>query len=192
MRLLILSLCGLLSLMSLSAQTGILSGRIVDEATLPLAGATVTVDGVRGTTSDIDGYYAIVNLPAGTHKLNISFIGFEKVEKDITIKAGETTVQNFELNPGINLSAVVITSQLRGQARALSNQRSRYNVTNIIAADQIGRFPDANIGDALKRVPGISVQYDQGEARFGSIRGTAPQLNAVTINGERIPSAEAE
>ncbi|MEO1449350.1 MAG: carboxypeptidase-like regulatory domain-containing protein, partial [Bacteroidota bacterium] len=156
MRYLVLSLCSLLSVMSLSAQTGILSGRIVDEATLPLAGATIIVDGVRGTTSDADGYYGIVNLPAGQHKLTISFIGFEKVDTDITIKAGETTVKNFSLEPGINLSEVVITSQLRGQARALSNQRSRYNITNVIAADQIGRFPDANIGDALKRVPGIS------------------------------------
>src|SRR5690606_24938259 len=57
---------------------------------------------------------------------------------------------------------------------------------------QIGRFPDANIGDALKRIPGISVQVDQGEARFGAIRGTEPRLNSVTINGERVPSAEAE
>ncbi|MEO0734031.1 MAG: TonB-dependent receptor, partial [Bacteroidota bacterium] len=60
------------------------------------------------------------------------------------------------------------------------------------AADQIGRYPDQNVGDALKRIPGINVQYDQGEARFGNVRGTAPQLSSVMINGERIPSAEAE
>lgn len=36
------------------------------------------------------------------------------------------------------------------------------------------------------------MQYDQGEARFGNVRGLAPELNSITINGERIPSAEAE
>ncbi len=178
--------------LGLQAQSGILSGRVIDESKLPLAGATIFIDGLVGTATDADGFYSFVNLPAGTHEVVVSYIGFEEQTETIEIAAGETLVQSFELTPGISLQEIVVTSQLRGQARALSNQRSNYNITNVIAADQIGRFPDANIGDALKRVPGISVQYDQGEARFGSIRGTAPQLNAVTINGERIPSAEAE
>jgi hypothetical protein len=49
-----------------------------------------------------------------------------------------------------------------------------------------------NIGDALKRVSGITMQNDQGEARNIIVRGLAPQLNSVTINGERIPSAEGD
>jgi TonB-dependent receptor len=81
---------------------------------------------------------------------------------------------------------------LQGQSKALNQQKSSINVTNIISSDQVGRFPDANVGDALKRIPGISVQYDQGEARFGTIRGARPEYNSVTIDGDRIPSAEAE
>ena len=80
----------------------------------------------------------------------------------------------------------------KGQAKALNQQKSKDNITNIISADQVGKFPDANIGDALKRVPGISMQNDQGEARDIIIRGLAPQLNSVTINGDRIPSAEGD
>lgn len=182
----------LLFLGALQAQTGILTGRVIDESSLPLAGATIFIDGLTGTATNADGYYSFVKLPEGTHELEISYIGFEDQKMTITIATGETLVQNIDMIPGINLKEIVVTSQLRGQARALSSQRSNYNITNVIAADQIGRFPDANIGDALKRVAGLSVQYDQGEARFGSIRGTAPQLNSVTINGERIPSAEAE
>ncbi|MEO1261051.1 MAG: TonB-dependent receptor [Bacteroidota bacterium] len=186
------SLFCLMLCFGLNAQTGILSGRVIDESKLPLVGATITIDEVRGTTANEDGFYSILNLTAGTYPVRVSFIGFEDQEMEVTITNGGNTKIDFEMKPGINLKEIVVTSQLRGQARALSNQLSNYNVTNIIAADQIGRFPDANIGDALKRIPGINVQYDQGEARFGNIRGTAPQLNAVTINGERIPSAEAE
>jgi TonB-dependent receptor len=65
-------------------------------------------------------------------------------------------------------------------------------VTNVVAADQVGRFPNANIGDAMKRIAGITIGLDQGEARFGSIRGTEPRFNTVMVNGERVPSAEAE
>jgi TonB-dependent receptor len=192
MKNLLLSTFLLFFTLGLNAQTGILSGRVVDDANLPLAGATVLIDDVRGTVTDVDGFYSFVDLPEGSHLVLISFLGFEDQEMEVTITAGQTTKQNFTLKSGLLLQEIVVTSQLRGQARALNNQRTNYNITNVIAADQIGRFPDANAGDALKRIPGISVQYDQGEARFGSIRGTAPQLNAVTINGERIPSAEAE
>lgn len=176
----------------LNAQTGILSGRIVDESKIPLTGATLMIEGVKGTTSNTEGYYSFINLSPGKYTLDISYLGYEEKQAEVEIKDGENTVLNFELIPGIKLQEVVVTSQLRGQARALSTQRSNYNITNVIASDQIGRFPDANIGDAVKRIPGINVQYDQGEARFGNIRGTAPQLNSITVNGERIPSAEAE
>ena len=47
-----------------------------------------------------------------------------------------------------------------------------------------------SIGDALKRINGINVQYDQGEARFGQVRGTAADLSSVTVNGNRVPSAD--
>lgn len=180
-----------LSIGFLYGQTGKITGRIVDESKLPLAGAYVFVDD-NITTSDVNGYFAIVNVPAGKVSLKASFIGYIDFSQEIDLSSGTTATVDIQLQPGLALQEVVITSQLKGQARALNSQFSRDNITNIIAADQIGRFPDANIGDALKRVPGINVQYDQGEARFGNIRGTAPQLNAITINGERIPSAEAE
>jgi TonB-dependent receptor len=178
--------------LGLNAQSGSLTGRVVDEANLPLSGAFVIIEGVRGTTTNVDGFYALPDIPEGTHEVKVSFIGFEDLSYNVTIAAGQTTDQDFQLKPGVNLQEIVVTSQARGQARALNKQLTNNNITNIIAADQIGRFPDANIGDALKRIPGINVQYDQGEARFGNIRGTAPQLNSVMINGERIPSAEAE
>ena len=81
---------------------------------------------------------------------------------------------------------------MQGQSKAINQQRNSINITNVISADQVGRFPDQNVGDALKRIPGINVEYDQGEARFGHVRGTAPEYNSVTIDGDRIPSAEAE
>ncbi len=99
---------------------------------------------------------------------------------------------NFQLEAGIELNEVVVNGALQGQSKAFNQQKNSININNIISSDQVGRFPDANIGDALKRIPGINVQYDQGEARFGHIRGTAPEYNSVTIDGDRIPSAEAE
>ncbi|MEM9261927.1 MAG: carboxypeptidase regulatory-like domain-containing protein, partial [Bacteroidota bacterium] len=169
-----------------------LTGRVLDEANLPLAGATLSIDETSLSVTDQDGFFSLLNLPIGDHLLRVTYIGFNPKERTVTINEGETTTLDIQLKPGVELATVAIISQVRGQARALNQQQSAVNITNVIAADQIGRFPDQNIGDALKRVSGVNVQYDQGEARFGNIRGTSPQLNSVTINGERIPSAEAE
>ncbi|PPK87731.1 TonB-dependent receptor [Neolewinella xylanilytica] len=175
---------------SINAQQ--LTGRVLDEANLPLAGATLSLDEVGMTVSDQDGYFDLLGVPVGAHTLRVTYIGFTPTERTVTVRDGETTSVDVQLTPGVQLAEVAVISQMRGQARALNQQQSALNITNVIAADQIGRFPDQNIGDALKRVPGVNVQYDQGEARFANIRGTSPQLNSVTVNGERIPSAEAE
>ena len=169
-----------------------INGRVLDESNLPLPGATLYVDGEGLTTTDQDGYYTLPAITSGDHQLRVTYIGFITSEQTVSLSAGQTTTLNVQLQPGVELAEVAVISQIRGQARALNQQQSAVNITNVIAADQIGRFPDQNIGDALKRVSGVNVQYDQGEARFANIRGTAPQLNSITINGERVPSAEAE
>ena len=76
------------------------------------------------------------------------------------------------------------------QSKSLSNQRANTNITNIVSADQAGKFPDSNIGESVRRIAGITIQNDQGEARNIIIRGVSPALNNVQLNGERVPSAE--
>ena len=96
------------------------------------------------------------------------------------------------LNEGLELQEVVVGGAFQGQRRAINSQKNSLGITNVVSADQVGKFPDSNIGDALKRISGINVQYDQGEARFGQVRGTSADLSSVTINGNRIPSAEGD
>ena len=110
----------------------------------------------------------------------------------ITIPAGKTLEKDVVLNEGLELQEVVVGGAFQGQRRAINSQKNSLGITNVVSADQVGKFPDSNIGDALKRISGINVQYDQGEARFGQVRGTSADLSSVTINGNRIPSAEGD
>ncbi len=112
----------------------------------------------------------------------------------MSVTAGKNRVIDIvmEENAIMGAEVVVLGEMLKGQAKALNQQKTSSKISNIISADQVGRFPDANIGDALKRVPGITMQNDQGEARDIIIRGLAPELNSVTLNGNRIPSAEGD
>ncbi len=171
----------------------VITGRIVDDQGLPLPGATVLVQSQKtGTVSDVNGFYRLPAIAAGNYEVTVSYIGFKAQTQEISVNAGETKELNFKLQAGIDIDEVVVNGALQGQSKALNQQKNSMNITNIISSDQVGRFPDQNVGDALKRIPGINVQYDQGEARFGNIRGTSPEYNSVAIDGDRIPSAEAE
>lgn len=191
-----LFVCALfIAVVAMAQSKGIITGKVVDENNLPLPGATIIVKELnKGETSDFNGNYTIVNLSSGSYTLTTDYLGYEAVEEKIELAADETKVVNFTLKVKTNsLDQVVIKGSLsESQAKALNQQKTNDNITNVISADQVGKFPDANIGDALKRVPGIAMQNDQGEARDIIVRGLAPQLNSVTLNGERIPSAEGD
>lgn len=196
MKRLLLTLTMIFSVTALAyAQTGSLTGRVLDELGLPMPGASVVIPAIeKGIPSDANGYFTLVDIPAGEHTVTVTFIGYKKIEQTVNITAGSTTEINFKMESGYAEGGLVIVmgDRLKGQAKALNQQKTNANITNVVAADQIGRFPDANIGDALKRIPGITIQNDQGEARNIIVRGLAPQLNSVTLNGERIPSAEGD
>ena len=172
------------------------SGRVVDDVDgLPLPGVNISVKGTsKGAVTGQDGHYRLDNVSGTSAVVEASYIGYVKGEYPVTLTPGKAVTQNIRLKPGVVISEeiTVVGEILKGQAKALNQQKNDVNVTNVVASDQIGKFPDSNVGDALKRIPGISVFNDQGEARFGHIRGTEPRFNSVTVNGERIPSAEAE
>lgn len=174
---------------------GILRGKVIDSQGLSLPGASLVLKGTNiGTVTDQRGEYVFLNLDARAVDIEVTYLGYASLLQEITIEDGKTSVVNFKLQERMIESAefVVFGDRLKGQAKALNQQKSNANITNIVSSDQVGRFPDANIGDALKRIPGITMQNDQGEARNIIIRGMAPQLNSVTLNGERIPSAEGD
>ncbi|MCM5661887.1 TonB-dependent receptor [Galbibacter mesophilus] len=177
------------------AQNGNIQGTIADENGIYVPGATVLIQDLnKGVISDNDGKFTFVSVPAGTHQLLIKYLGFADFQKEITVSPNQTAsitiilaAESLELD-GVEVSAF----GLSGQSRALNTQKNNTNITNVVSTDQIGKFPDANIGDAVKRIPGITMQVDQGEARNIIVRGLSPQLNSVTLNGSRIPSAEGD
>lgn len=175
------------------AALGVMRGRVVDTQNQVLPGATVMIESLHtGVVSDINGYYTLANLKPGTYIVKVSYVGYEPKTMKLTISPDKTAVQDFVLSDGVELQGIEVKGAFHGQSRAINQQKNNFNLTNVVSADQVGKFPDSNIGDALKRINGINVQYDQGEARFGQVRGTSPDLTSVSINGNRLPSAEGD
>lgn len=190
-----LTILGMLWFTAAHAQQSVITGVMRDaltEARLP--GATVRIkESTEGTFTSLDGGFVIRTSRVGDLILVVSYIGYEKLELPITITPGEETHVEGLLQPvSGELSEVVITENLQGTARAMNQQRSSDVIMNVVAADQIGRFPDPNAAEALQRVQGINIERDQGEGRYVLIRGLAPQFTNININGEQIPSPEAD
>lgn len=178
-----------------NAQSGNLQGTIIDDNGITVPFATVLIESInKGGITDVDGKYLLLDLPKGSYTLLVQYLGYGDLKVPVDVIAKKTSTFNITMNSkSMELDEVQVTAYgLSGQSRALNIQKNKQNITNIISTDQIGKFPDANIGDAIKRIPGITMQVDQGEARNVIVRGLAPELNSVTLNGSRIPSAEGD
>ena len=180
--------------MSLSTfAQGNLKGTVIDEKTSPIPGAVIFLKGTDYySVTNSEGQFNIFNIPSGNYQLIVEYVGYDAYKQAIKINTSGDSFIKVQLSDAIKLEEVIISSNVNAQAKALNAQKNNNSMVQIVSNEQIEKFPDANIGDALKRLTGVNVQYDQGEARFANIRGTAPELSSITINGERIPSAEAE
>jgi hypothetical protein len=69
-------------------------------------------------------------------------------------------------------------------ALARDEKRAAPMIGDVVSADSVGRVPDNNAAEALRRIPGVSMEIDQGEGRFVVVRRVDASLNNVTINGQ--------
>jgi TonB-dependent receptor len=174
--------------------TGLIKGVIMDAVNQSkLSGASITLTtGTHAAVADLNGNFQLY-LPAGTQQLKLRYIGY--TDTVITVQVSTAEVKNLAIyltSSYAQLSNVLVSGYLQGQAKALNQQKNSDNIQNIVSADQIGRFPDPNAAEALQRIPGVNIERDQGEGRYVLIRGLAPQFTTINVNGEQIPSPEAD
>jgi TonB-dependent receptor len=170
---------------------GTLQGLLTDQSqTSYFEGAELKIKELGlSAVSNRDGSFRFGSLPQGNYTLVISYLGLPTEEVPITIEAGQTLEQAFILATADD--KIVVYGQRAGQASAINQQRASDSIKSIVSSDAIGQFPDQNAAEALQRLPGLSIERDQGEGRFVGIRGIDPNLNSVTINGLNVPSPEA-
>ncbi|WCL53285.1 TonB-dependent receptor [Gimibacter soli] len=174
---------------------GSVSGRVLDAGSnLGFRGAIVKVQelGMQATTG-ADGDFRLRDLPAGTYTLEVSYIGAETATQTVTVSAGQTVSTNVALSSAVGeFEEIMVVGQKARALNALNLKRSAAVVSDSITSDSMGQFPDQNVSEAARRIAGVSVVNDQGEGRFVTIRGADPNLNAVSIGGIRMPSAETD
>ncbi|MDO6425879.1 TonB-dependent receptor [Thalassotalea sp. 1_MG-2023] len=107
----------------------------------------------------------------------------------ITAALSGYSVHAYAEQPTSEKVEVIEVKGIRGSlSQALNNKRFTDSVIDSISAEDIGKFPDKNIGDALQRIPGVTVSRDFSEVDGVTVRGTAPQHSMVLLNGQNVAS----
>ena len=167
------------------------TGRVRDASSSSyLLGATVTLRELnRDTATGTDGAFTFHDVPNGTYTLVATSLGYGEKAETVSISATGARAVEFALAADVlQLGAFVVEGAREGQARALQQKRTENMIMDTVAADAVGKFPDGNAAEALRRVPGVSLEIDQSEGRFVVIRGLDASLNNVTLNGQQVGS----
>lgn len=170
---------------------GDLTGYVVDATdTVALQSAQVRILELdRVVTTGRDGSFLIANLPAGSYTVEARYVGAQTVRRTVDVPATGTVRQDIALGAA---GEILVVGQAANQASALSRKRESDTIGDVLTRDAIGQFPDQNVAESLRRLPGINVLNDQGEGRFVSVRGLDPELNATSLNGVRLPAPESD
>lgn len=174
-----------ISAFAVQAQTGAITGKIIDETGLGLPGASVLVKGQgRSASTDANGNFKIVGVPNGPVTLTASYIGYSSLDLNVTVKGN--TVANFSLKPDAqNLNEVVVigygTSQKKDLTGSITTVSSKdFQAGNITSPEQL----------IAGKVAGVSIVSNGGQPGSGSvirIRGgaslTASNDPLIVIDG---------
>ncbi|KGK00353.1 hypothetical protein ND16A_3560 [Thalassotalea sp. ND16A] len=174
---------------------GSISG-LVSDKTGNLSGAKVIlVGGESQTATNHKGQFTLTHLPAGKQTIRIEYLGYPSADFDIEVVDNQIVELGDLL---LNVSqetmeeVVAVGYMRRGAMLAMNMQKESNNIKNFLSADGIGKLPDRNAAEAVQRMPGVSIERDQGEGRFVAVRGLPAQWNSTSINGDRLPTAEEE
>lgn len=178
-----------------AAADGRIEGQVkATDKGVALQGAKVRIKELkREAVSQRDGRFVFPDVKPGEYTLETSYIGADNISRTIVVEDLKTTRANFQLQ-GVSglVENVIVIGQAAGINKALNKQRSADNIITSVSADAIGQFPDTNVSESLQRLPGLSIERDQGEGRYVRVRGMSPDYNAVTINGVGVPGPDAD
>lgn len=169
------------------ALAGTVTGVVTDDSGYLVRGATIAVDGTDlSTTTDRDGRFRLDGVPDGAHRVTVDYLGYSPAGQIVTVSSDAIADVSLKIDSQVvTLDTFKVESIREGQSRAINQQRASNTISSIISSDAIGNLPDKTVGDALARLPGVSVVLD-GRSAFASIRGAQAKFNSITLDGSHI------
>ncbi len=181
--------------------TGTIEGRVLNSSNGNFVGnARVAVAGTAiETFTNANGEYRLAGVPAGPASVVVSVVGLAPRTQSVTVTAGGVVAQDFDLGVAADaagdsrtvvLDTISVTAKaLSAQAAALTEQRNAPNIKAVISPDEFVDQAEGNIGEFVKYVPGLDLQYNPFSPQFVTIRGMPASGTLVQFDG--MPTAPA-
>lgn len=174
----------------MSEPFGTVSGQVVSTRSgRPVAGIEVKLpDTGQKTVTDSTGHYMFSHVAAGDHVVVAVKPNGAEIDLNATVRSGGTA--NVDIRSDFAASAadeIVVTAQRTPNSLARKVQQEAPNLVNVQTYTEIRKLPDITVAEAVRRVPGISLETDEGEGRYVNIRGLDADLNSTTFGGLRLP-----
>ncbi|MCX6953214.1 MAG: TonB-dependent receptor [Verrucomicrobia bacterium] len=184
-----------------SAAFGSVTGRVLNPLTGKyVANAEIRVAGSEATAvTDDEGRFQLTRVPVGTAAVTVSFSGYHNATATVDVLAGQTATKDFEIvssdtpmaDGTVKMEAFTVSSEREGNAKAIMAQRNSMNITNSVSADVFGTTSEGNVGEFLKYLPGVDLEYVEADTRTPRLGGLDPSYTGVTLNGMGMASADA-
>ena len=179
---------------SATAQTGrgTVTGSVADSAGAALQGARITITPTGASAiTDALGQFTILGVPAGPYTVDITYSGFKPYSGPAIVLANQPCRVDATLAVASSAQNVeVYAGRQGGEIEAINRTFNADNIINVLPADVITSLPNANIADAIGRLPGVTLERDEGEGKYVKIRGTEPRLTHITLDGVNLASPE--
>lgn len=176
------------------AQTGkgTVTGTITDPQGAALQGVKVTMEPGNFTAlTTATGQYTLLGVGSGQATLRATYAGFDTLSRPVTVPAGGTVTVDGALAIASSEQKVqVYAPREGGELEAIARTFNADNIINVLPADVITSLPNANVADAIGRLPSVTLERDEGEGKYVKVRGTEPRLTHTTLDGVTIASPE--
>jgi TonB-dependent receptor len=190
--LILMCLSSFCSLAIAQASKGVISGTVIDITGAVVRGARLQLAPLGATVvSDDQGAFRLPEVPSGSYKLTVSYLGFAPQTIDVVLGAGETVNLAVSLKTASTNEEIIVTAERpHGEAEAINETRSADNLLQVMPSEVITSLPNANVADAIGRFPSVTLYRIEGEGVYIQVRGTEPRLTNVTVDGITIPAPE--
>ena len=185
------------------AGTGTIQGRVYNPATKQyVSNAEVRLAGTNQIAfTENDGSFRFLGVAAGEASITVAYTGYETTRDAFNVGAGQTTVRELNLTSTatgpakkdgtVQLDAFTISSEREGNSKAIMAQRRNMNISTSVASDIFGEVTDGNVGEFLKYLPGVDLDYVESLARGPRLGGMDSQYVGMTYDGVRVASADS-
>jgi TonB-dependent receptor len=100
-----------------------------------------------------------------------------------------STMPAFSQAQELEIEEVIVEGGIRASLKkSMDLKRDTVGVADAISAEDMGKFPDSNLAEALQRITGVSIDRSRGEGSKVTVRGFGPDYNLVTLNGRQMPT----